>query len=91
MNNKKSVLEIALKLSEEVGEVSEAVLIMNSTNGSTYKGSDVEQAKMDVMEESVDVMMVAMSLFAKLGGTQEMFDNILQHKSVKWDKVVNQD
>ena len=56
--DKKSLLERALKLSEEVGEVSEAVLSYSNSNGCGYKN----KSKEDVIEECLDVIIVASSM-----------------------------
>jgi len=80
INNKKSLAEIGLKLSEETGEVAQALLSYLGSNGSEYKNLGVE----DVKEESVDVIIVALSLFFKAGGTLEELDNTIVTKANKW-------
>lgn len=83
--NKKTELEIALKLAEETGEVSEAVLGMLGSDGMSYKENIGQVAK--VKEECVDVIMVALSLVYKLGGTKEEINTLLQEKTAKWERV----
>lgn len=82
VRNEKSPEQIGLKLSEETGEVSQALLSYIGANGSEYKnlGSD------DVKEECIDVIMVALSLFYKLGGTDEELSSVLDSKTSKWEE-----
>lgn len=80
-SNDKSVAEIGLKLSEEAGEVAEAILGTLRSAGCDYKGKEVD----DVKEESIDALMVAYSLFRKVGGTEEEFVSILNQKMTKWE------
>lgn len=82
VRNEKSPEQIGLKLSEETGEVSQALLSYIGANGSEYKnlGSD------DVKEECIDVIMVALSLFYKLGGTSEELSSVLDSKTSKWEE-----
>lgn len=79
----KTLLERTLKLSEECGEVAEATLSYLKTNGSQYK----EKGFDDVLEENLDVIMVAISNICQLYNyepnskfIQDLFDTKLQ----KW-------
>lgn len=79
----KSLLERTLKLSEECGEVAEATLSYLKTNGSQYK----EKGFDDVLEENLDVIMIAISNICQLYNyetdskfIQDLFDTKLQ----KW-------
>ena len=79
----KTLLERTLKLSEECGEVAEATLSYLKTNGSQYK----EKGFDDVLEENLDVIMVAISNICQLynyepdsNKIQDLFDTKLQ----KW-------
>ena len=79
----KTLLERTLKLSEECGEVAEATLSYLKTNGSQYKEKQLE----DVLEENLDVIMVAISNICQLYNyepnnkfIQDLFDTKLQ----KW-------
>ena len=83
LENEKSLEQIGLKLSEETGEVTQALLSATNAPGSKYKSEDIE----DVKEECVDVVMVALSLYFKIGGTTEELENTLKIKTNKWEKV----
>lgn len=80
VNNKKSLEQICLKLSEETGECSQALLSYLKANGSEYKKLDAE----DVKEECVDVILVALSLFYKLEEEDTELINIIKNKIEKW-------
>ena len=80
LKNKKTAMEISLKLVEETGEVSEAVLKMLGTNGMAYKVSS-ENPVDNVKEECVDVMMIATSLIYKLDGESAIIEENLEIKS----------
>lgn len=83
LENKKSELEILGKLTEETGEVAQALLSSNKASGSEYK----EKILADVHEECVDVIMVAMSLMYKTGATETELLEILKGKTDKWERV----
>lgn len=85
MENKKSLEQIALKLTEETGEVSQALLSYLKASGSEYK----ELGSEDVKEECVDVIIVALSLFYKLNGQDEEFTKLFDKKVEKWKEKVN--
>ncbi|UUV46111.1 MazG family protein [Bacillus phage vB_BanS-Thrax1] len=84
IENEKSLEQIALKMSEEVGEVSQALLSHLKASGSTYKKLGAE----DVIEECVDVMIVAYSLIYKLGGTDADIEKLMREKVNKWKEKV---
>lgn len=85
-NNKKSVEQIVMKMAEETGEVSQAVLSYLNANGSSYKGLDAD----DVMEECTDVIIVALSLVFKLGGDKEYLEQMMKKKVAKWEEKSKQ-
>lgn len=80
VENKKSLEQIALKLTEETGEVAQALLSYQKASGSEYK----ELGSEDVKEECVDVIIVALSLFYKLNGEDAEFNRIFDKKVDKW-------
>lgn len=84
MENEKSLEQIALKLTEESGEVAQALLSHLKASGSEYKGMTSD----DVKEECVDVIIVALSLFYKLGGENEEFQKTFETKVDKWKEKV---
>jgi len=84
IENEKSLEQIALKMSEEVGEVSQALLSHLKASGSEYKELDAS----DVIEECVDVMIVAYSLIYKLDGSDEDIEKLMRKKVNKWEGKV---
>lgn len=79
---KKSLLQRSLKLSEETGELAEAVLSYTGAHGCGYKGLTSE----DVAEEAVDVAQIALSI-ALMYLTEEGVEAMLDKKLEKWKKV----
>jgi len=84
IKNGKSLEQIGLKLSEETGECSQALLSYVEAEGSIYKGLGSQ----DVKKECIDVIMVAISLFYKLNGDNEELVDLLSEKMEKWQKTV---
>ncbi|MFB7638301.1 MazG-like family protein [Peribacillus butanolivorans] len=77
----KTLEQMALKLSEEVGETSQAVLSYLKANGSEYKQLGIN----DVKEECVDVILVSLALFYKVAENEN--ENELQELIIrKMDK-----
>jgi len=81
----KSIEETALKLSEETGEVSQAVLSSLKVTGTEYK----HLTKEDVKEENIDVILVAFSLLYKLGCDNDEIVSIMSKKISKWSSILN--
>jgi len=81
----KTLLEMTLKCSEELGEVSEAVLSYNGVCGCGYKGKTID----DVNEEIIDVFIVIVAMAAKAGLSKEQMIPIIEKKIGKWEKVIN--
>lgn len=80
--NKKTVQEIMIKLSEESGELAQALLSYLNVNGSEYKELGLD----DVKEEAIDVIIVALSLFYKVGGSDKELKTTLNSKINKWQE-----
>lgn len=80
----KSLLQRTLKLSEETGELAEAVLSVTDAPGSAYKAHTFH----DVREEAADAALVALSVLAQTCETSEEFsaelDRLMREKSAKW-------
>ena len=79
-HEKKSVIEITLKGTEELGELAEAVLSYNNVPGCSYKNKTLQ----DINEEACDVIIVAMSVLSKSGISKEEMKDMLNHKLDKW-------
>lgn len=81
---KKTLEQMVLKLTEEVGETSQAMLSYRQANGSEYKKLDIS----DVKEECVDVILVALSLFYKLSDDENELQQYLSKKVDKWSSIM---
>lgn len=82
-NDKKNLDKKMHKLSEEVGEVAEAILSCDGADGCSYKGKTKEH----VVEELVDVIMIAGSMIYLVEGgkvDEDKVDKILDKKISKW-------
>ena len=103
---KSSTLEILAKLTEETGGVAQAVLLASSAiNKSASDDATKSQAILDdvlvtnmqaildddVREEAVDVMLVALDLFFRHGGTEAQLGDLVFYKSKKWLKKLKED
>ena len=85
-NEKKSLIERALKLSEETGEVAEAVLSTLAVPGCEYKEKTMES----VIEEAVDVIIVAGSIIEEAGVSEKFIAKMFELKLDKWKESIEQ-
>ena len=94
--DKKNLVEASLKLTEEVGEVAEAVLSCTKVHGCEYKIKTPE----DIVEEVTDVIIVAMSILHKLKKQTDnefdgaytvegLFGETMFKKLTKWEEKLN--
>ena len=78
----KSLTQKALKLSEECGEVAEAVLSFTEAPGCSYKN----KALADVVEETWDVIITAGSILYQLNVDEKTSVAVRDRKLDKWIK-----
>ena len=94
--DKKNLVEASLKLTEEVGEVAEAILSCTKVHGCEYKTKTPE----DIVEEVTDVIIVAMSILHKLKKQTDneldgaytvegLFGETMFKKLTKWEEKLN--
>ncbi|WP_316862243.1 MazG-like family protein [uncultured Cohaesibacter sp.] len=87
----KSLQQRALKLSEEAGEVAQAVLSATGAPGSSYKAMTLE----DVREEAVDAAIVALAILAQASESEEAYlvelDRLVAEKCNKWKTTLATD
>jgi NTP pyrophosphatase (non-canonical NTP hydrolase) len=76
----KSLLERFVKLSEECGELAQEILIAEDASGFQHKKVGVD----GISGEAVDVIIVALSIFHKGGGSKRELLEILEKKCEKW-------
>ncbi len=89
--DEKTLQERTLKLSEEAGELAQAVLSFSKAPGSTYKN----HTRDDVREEAVDAAIVALSILAQTCTSKDEFneelDRLMDLKCTKWCAVATED
>ncbi|WP_096187354.1 MazG-like family protein [Evansella halocellulosilytica] len=81
----KTLEQMALKLTEEVGETSQAVLSYLKASGSDYKQLGID----DVKEECIDVVLVALAIYYKLSEDEEEFQKLASKKLNKWESKIS--
>ena len=80
----KNLIEMALKLTEETGEVAEAVLSHSNCGGCSYKDKDNN----DVIEECCDVIIIALSTIFRAGGGYNDILDVINNKVEKWKSKI---
>jgi NTP pyrophosphatase (non-canonical NTP hydrolase) len=80
----KTKVQRALKLCEETGEVAAAILSETNAPGCEYKKLDIN----DVKEEIADVIILAGSLIADYGFSDDEINQQIIKKCEKWKKVL---
>lgn len=80
--DKKTLTERTLKLSEEVGEVAQAVLSYTNACGCGYKN----KSKEDVVEECLDVIIVASAIISQSYDNDVDIENIINIYNKKLNK-----
>ncbi len=80
LKESKTLIERFVKLSEECGELAEEILIERDASGFQHKlkGDD------GILGETVDVLLVALSIFFKAGGSPEELGTLMEKKAHKW-------
>ncbi len=81
----KTIIEKALKLTEETGEVAEAVLSFCKVSGCGYKNKTAE----DVVEECLDTIIMASSIIAVLGVSDRDVLRMMNTKLNKWESKMD--
>lgn len=79
---KKTIIEMALKGSEEMGELAEAILSYQNVPGCSYK----KLTKDDVTEEACDVLIVVLAILSRTKISQDKVKEIMNNKIDKWLK-----
>jgi NTP pyrophosphatase (non-canonical NTP hydrolase) len=83
IKDKKTLSQKALKLVEEVGELSRVILPYDSAHGTNHRFTDRDA----ILEEVVDVYLTNISIAHSLGFTDEEFNEMLIKKSEKWGSL----
>ena len=83
-NDKKSLTQLALKASEEVGELSQAVLSYTDAPACGHR----LKTSTDILEEAVDVILCAVATAYKIHPDKDICDilnKIIDEKLEKWE------
>ena len=83
IKDKKTLSQKALKLVEEVGELSRVILPYDSAHGTNHRFTDRDA----ILEELVDVYLTNISISHSLGFTDEEFNEMLVKKTEKWGSL----
>lgn len=87
IEDKKTLIEKALKLSNEAGDLAKAVLQYNSINDYTQEFSDKER----ILEETIDVILTAISIPLSIGISNKDIEDMLYKKTEKWEHIQKRD
>jgi len=80
----KTLEQRCLKGTEELGELSEAILSYNGACGCEYKDKTMD----DIKEEASDLLLVVLSVLAQTRTSEDELAAILKKKLEKWDLKV---
>lgn len=81
--DEKTVTQRALKTAEEVGELAKAVLPYEDAFATTHRFATANH----ILEESVDVMLCAMSIVYDMGFVDDDVISMMEQKCLKWNKL----
>lgn len=81
----KTLMELQVKLTEEVGELAAAVL-----HSKGLKKLEVEDAEEHVLEEASDVIIMSLSILSRFGFTLQDVEKMMGKKMAKWSDQVDQ-
>ena len=79
-----NLVELGLKTAEECGEMAQAILSYNKTNGCEYKGLKAE----DVVEEAIDTIINAFAVIERVKKEDINIEKIFNKKLDKWDSKI---
>lgn len=83
IRDRKNLIEKTLKISEEQGELAKSVLAFESAAGSIHKFIEKER----MLDESVDVILTAISIAYSLGYDHDDIEEMMQRKTKKWHGI----
>lgn len=83
LKDKKTLSQKALKVSEETGELAKVVLPFDNAHGTTHRFIE----KNRILEESVDVILTAISIAYDLGYSHEDIEDVMRLKAEKWQGI----
>jgi len=81
--DKKTLSQKALKVSEEVGELAKVVLPFDNASGTIHRFIDRKR----ILEEVADVHLTAISIAYSLDFTDDEIEDMIMHKAKKWADI----
>jgi NTP pyrophosphatase (non-canonical NTP hydrolase) len=87
LKDKKTLTEKLGKVTEEAGELARVTLPFDNIDGTTHRFIEKEK----ILEESVDVILSAISMAYELGYTHEDIDEMMWNKAQKWHGIQNKE
>jgi NTP pyrophosphatase (non-canonical NTP hydrolase) len=83
LDDKKTLSQKALKVAEESGELAKVVLPFDNAAGTIHRF--IEKGR--ILEESVDVILTAISIAYELGYSHEEIEETMRLKAEKWQGI----
>ena len=83
LNDNKTLSQKALKVSEETGELARVTLPFDNASGTIHRFIEKER----VLEESVDVILTAISMAYDLGFSHDDIEEMMWRKAKKWNGI----
>lgn len=83
LKDKKTISQKALKVCEESGELAKVTLPFDNAHGTTHRFIEKER----VLEESVDVILTAISMAYDLGYSHSDIEEMMWSKAQKWQEI----
>lgn len=87
LKDKKNLSQKLGKVMEEVGELARVVLPYDNADGTTHRFVEKER----VLEESVDVILTAISMAYELGFSHDDIEDMMWRKAEKWQGIQAKD
>lgn len=84
LQDKKNISQSLLKTVEEIGELAQLVLPYENVPTTEYKKFSQEE----LVNESVDVVLAAMSTAIKLAGSKEVVVEAMRKKAAVWERIL---
>jgi NTP pyrophosphatase (non-canonical NTP hydrolase) len=81
--DKKTLSQKALKCSEETGELAKVILPFDNAHGTTHRFVEKER----ILEESVDVILTALSMAYDIGFSHDDIEEMMWRKAQKWHGI----
>lgn len=81
--DKKTLSQKALKVSEEAGELAKVILPFDNAHGTVHRFAD----RRDILEEVADVYLTAISIAYSLGITDDEIEDMISYKAKVWADI----